>query len=278
MRLEDLDVERRRLGARDEILFALERYGLVSDGEVVTQSDRIECYQSAVQELTRMGRVFPCACSRADLLRSASAPSPNDRGDAERPYPGTCREGIGVGRTPRALRFRVEAGAIRFEDMLHGSIEEEVRATVGDFVVKRADGVFAYQLAVVVDDALQGVTAVVRGADLLSSTARQIALAEALGYARPTYAHVPVLTDSQGRKLAKREAALALETLDEERVASTLSFALRVLGQQVGEGTASERLAQAIRTFDIARVPRALSIRVDTSLGSDGIFSVLDHE
>ena len=153
------------------------------------------------------------------------------------------------------MRFRVGDGTIVFEDQVRGRIEEEVSRAVGDFVVKRADGPFAYQLAVVVDDAAQGVTEVVRGGDLLSSTARQIALQRALGLPAPGYAHLPLVLGPDGTKLGKRDGALPLETLDERRVGATLRLALRILGQSAPEGAPEETLEAALGSFDASRVP-----------------------
>jgi glutamyl-Q tRNA(Asp) synthetase len=177
--------------------------------------------------------VYDCACSRAELQRAASAPL-----GREPVYPGTCREGLPPGKVARAIRFRVPDEAIVFEDRIRGRIEETAG---GDFVVKRADGLFAYQLAVVVDDAEQGVTEVVRGADLLDSTPRQIALQRALGYATPAYAHVPLVTNADGAKLGKRDGALALPTLDAARIRETLALVLRHLGIE------AETLEEALR-------------------------------
>ncbi len=153
------------------------------------------------------------------------------------------------------MRFRVGDGTIVFEDRVRGRVEEEVARAVGDFVVKRADGPFAYQLAVVVDDAAQGVTEVVRGGDLLSSTARQIELQRALGLPTPAYAHLPLVLGADGTKLGKRDGALPLETLDERRVLETLSLALALLGQQGVEGSPREMLHAAARGFDPRRIP-----------------------
>lgn len=221
VRMEDLDTPRVVAGSADEILRALERYALTWDGEVVFQSRRLPLYEDALATLRSRARVFDCACSRAELQRAASPPV------GEEPvYPGTCRNGLAPGRVPRAVRFRGNAECIGFDDLLRGHHE----AFVDDFIVKRADGVFAYQLAVVVDDAAQGVTQVVRGGDLLTSTPRQIALQRALGYLTPQYAHVPLVLAPDGTKLGKRDGALPLELLDEKRIAESLSLALRHLG------------------------------------------------
>jgi glutamyl-Q tRNA(Asp) synthetase len=223
--MEDLDHPRVVPGSDRQILGSLQKYGLEWDGEVVYQSQRTALYDDALARLRDVGEVFDCACSRAELQRAASAPA-----ETELIYPGTCRNGLPPGRVARAVRFRAPHGVIAFDDLLRGRVEEDVARDTGDFVVKRADGVFAYQLAVVVDDEAQGVTQVVRGADLLSSTARQIALQRALGYATPQYAHVPLVLDEDGAKLGKRTGALPLETLDEKRIAETMRLALRYLG------------------------------------------------
>lgn len=237
VRMEDLDVPRVVPGSAAEILGALRRYGLAWDGEVVHQSTRTALYEDALVTLRARGLAYDCACSRAELQRAASAPL-----GAEPIYPGTCREALPPGRTPRAVRFRAPDGVIAFDDRVHGRIEEDVAGQTGDFVIKRADGLFAYQLAVVVDDAEQGVTQVVRGGDLLTSTARQIALQRALSLPTPSYAHLPLVTNPDGSKLGKRDGALPLPTLDDDRVRATLVQALRILGYE-----AAESLEEALR-------------------------------
>jgi glutamyl-Q tRNA(Asp) synthetase len=207
VRIEDIDTPRVIPGSAEEILGALQRYGLEWDGEIVWQSQRTGLYEAALEALRAKNLVYPCACSRADLQRAASAPL-----GREPVYPGTCREGLPPGKVARATRFRAP------------------ESIGGDFIVRRADGLFAYQLAVVVDDAEQGVTQVVRGADLLDSTPRQIALQQALGYPTPEYVHVPLVVNADGSKLSKRDGALALPTLDDERVRHSLAAALKHLG------------------------------------------------
>ncbi|MFN7990038.1 MAG: tRNA glutamyl-Q(34) synthetase GluQRS [Thermoanaerobaculia bacterium] len=254
VRMEDLDGPRVVAGAADEILRALERYGLAWDGAVAVQSERTPLYEEALARLRGRALAYDCGCTRAEVARAAGAPDASDPVDAT-VYPGTCRNGLAPGRAPRAVRFRVPEGTIAFEDRVRGRVDEDVARAVGDFVVKRADGPFAYQLAVVVDDAAQGVTEVVRGGDLLSSTARQIALQEALGLPTPAYAHLPLVLGPDGRKLGKRDGALPLDALDERRARETLALALRLLGQEGGEGTPEEMLREAVRRFDVARVP-----------------------
>jgi glutamyl-Q tRNA(Asp) synthetase len=239
--MEDLDTPRVIAGSADEILRALGRYGLMWDGEVVFQSQRTALYEDALRLLRDKNLVYDCGCSRADLQRAASAPLRR-----EAVYPGTCRNGLPPGRGARAIRFRVSDDVIAFDDLVVGHVEENVAVDAGDFVIRRADGVYAYQLAVVVDDAAQGVTQVVRGADLLSSTARQIALQRALGLPTPSYAHLPLVTNANGSKLGKRDGALPLPSLDERRVGETLGYAMRVLGVDVGPDTPERMLAEAL--------------------------------
>lgn len=242
MRVEDIDTPRVVPGSAEEILAALQRYALEWDGEMVWQSQRTALYEAALAELRAKGLVYDCACSRADLQRAASAPL-----GAEPVYPGTCRNGLPEGKVARAIRFRVPDEVIAFDDLLRGRITENVAQQSGDFVVRRADGLFAYQLAVVVDDAEQGVTQVVRGVDLLASTARQIALQRALGYPMPTYAHIALVTNQDGSKLGKRDGALPLPTLDEARVRETLAAALRHLGYTIPEDEPRAMLDAALR-------------------------------
>ena len=256
VRLEDLDAPRVVPGAAEEILAALDRYGLRPDGEAVRQSERTALYEEAVARLRATGLVYDCGCSRAELRRLASAPTPEE--GTEPVYPGTCRDGIAPSRTPRSLRFRVPAGVVRFADAVHGEQAQDVAREVGDFVVRRADGPFAYQLAVVVDDAAQGVTQVVRGADLLDSTARQIVLQRALGLPTPEHAHLPLLLGPDGAKLGKRDGALPLPALDASRVRDSMRLALGILGVADCAGPTPEAmLDEALGRFDPAAIPRA---------------------
>ncbi len=251
VRMEDLDAPRVVPGAADEILRTLERFGLTWDGEVVFQTARLELYEKALEDLLRRKEVYACACSRADLLRAASAPATASGAV----YPGTCRGGLPPGKVARAYRFRTAGCRISFEETLRGPLFEDVEKSVGDFVVKRADGPFAYQLAVVVDDAAQGVTEVVRGADLLDSTARQIALQRALSLPTPSYAHLPLVLGPDGKKLGKRDGALPLPAMDEARVRGALAFALATLGQEAAGAAPREMLESALRAFDPKRIP-----------------------
>ena len=252
VRMEDLDTPRVVPGAADDILRTLERFELTWDEKIVYQSQRLEYYDSAFEDLLGRKEIYACTCSRADLLRAASAPTAGDERDAGAAiYPGTCRSGLPPGRAARAFRFRVPPGIFTFKDLLFGPISENLEKSVGDFVVKRADGPYAYQLAVVVDDAAQGVTEVVRGADLLDSTARQIALQRALSLPTPAYAHLPLVLGANGKKLGKRDGALPIGTLDDARLRTAFAFALSALGQ----GPAETPL-EAARRFDPSRIPR----------------------
>ena len=265
VRMEDLDGPRVVPGAAEEILRALERYGLTWDGEVVVQSERTARYEEALARLRAAGLAYDCGCTRAEVARAAGAPDASDPVDgAGAVYAGTCRGGLAPGRAARAVRFRVPDGTIAFEDRVRGRVEEDVLRAVGDFVVRRADGPFAYQLAVAVDDAEQGVTEVVRGGDLLSSTARQVALQRALGLPTPAYAHLPLVLGPDGKKLGKRDGALPLEGLDEKRVRETLALALQLLGQEAPAAAAPDMLDEAIRGFDVTLIP-AGPVRVGAS-------------
>jgi glutamyl-Q tRNA(Asp) synthetase len=245
VRMEDIDTPRVVPGSAEEILAALRRYALEWDGEVVWQSRRTALYERALSELRAKGLVYDCACSRADLQRAPSAPL-----GSEPVYPGTCRNGIASGKTARAIRFRAPDEIVAFDDLVVGHQQENVAERTGDFVVRRADGLFAYQLAVVVDDAEQGVTQVVRGADLLASTPRQIALQRALGYPTPRYAHLPLVVNADGSKLGKRDGALPLPALDAARVCETLALALRHLGiEGITGGSPGEMLEVALARF-----------------------------
>ncbi|HEY5974800.1 MAG TPA: tRNA glutamyl-Q(34) synthetase GluQRS, partial [Geobacteraceae bacterium] len=189
LRMEDLDQPRVVPGMADDILRTLEMLGFVWDGEVVWQSRRTEAYQAALDRLSSLGVVYPCGCSRTEISRIASAP----HGSGELVYPGLCRSGLVAGKVPRAIRVLVPAREIAFQDGILGRFTQDLAATCGDFVVKRADGPFAYHLAVVVDDAAAGVTQVTRGADLLDSTPRQLYLQELLGLSHPIYNHLPLV-------------------------------------------------------------------------------------
>ncbi len=257
LRMEDVDTPRNVPGAAEDILRTLEAFGFEWDGPVLWQSRRGEAYAAALERLRRAGLAYPCACSRKEIADSATRPA-IDGGLA---YPGTCRGGLPPGRSPRAWRLRVEAGETAFVDRLQGRQAQHLERDVGDFVLRRADGLFAYQLAVVVDDAWQGITDIVRGADLLASTPRQIWLQRCLDYPQPRYAHLPVAANAAGEKLSKQTRAPAL---DSGRAAAELVRALHFLGQEVPAGLASARPAEiwgwARQHWDFTALPRQRSI------------------
>jgi glutamyl-Q tRNA(Asp) synthetase len=223
VRMEDLDRPREERGAADAILRILEAHGFEWDGPVIRQSDRSGRYSVALARLQKSGYVFPCACSRREISDSILG------SENERVYPGTCRNGVGPGRLARAIRVRVGDAVIAFDDRFQGRFEQDLAREVGDFVVKRADGLFAYQLAVVVDDFEQGITDVVRGADLLGSTPRQMLLQQRLGYPTPRYGHLPVAVNRGGEKLSKQTLAAPL---DEAEAPLQLGRALAFLGHE----------------------------------------------
>ena len=223
MRIEDLDTPRTVEGAADDILKTLEAYGLHWDETIIYQSQRTAAYQAAFEQLRTGNLLYPCACSRKEIADSAL-----HHGD-ELVYPGTCRNGLPQGKTARAWRVRVDGARIEFTDGLQGNIAQNLASEIGDFVVLRADGLFAYQLAVVVDDAAQDITHVVRGADLLTSTTRQIYLQQLLGLNTPDYTHLPIAVNVQGEKLSKQTLATPVNT---KNPVATLLRALTFLQQE----------------------------------------------
>ena len=222
VRVEDLDRSREMPGATDAILSALDAFGFEWDEEVVYQSRRIDLYRAAFERLERIHAVYPCACTRREIADSTLSPQ------GESIYPGTCRDGLPPGRSARAMRLRVSSSTIAFDDRLQGVVRQNLASDSGDFVLRRADGLFAYQLAVVIDDAEQNISDVVRGADLLASTPRQIFLQHLLNVSTPRYLHLPVAVNSRGEKLSKQTRASAL---DPTRAVPTLWRALSFLNQ-----------------------------------------------
>jgi glutamyl-Q tRNA(Asp) synthetase len=246
VRIEDLDAPRAQPGAADQILRTLERLGLAWDGPVLYQSLRTPLYQAALERLRR--HVYWCGCSRREIADS----SPGLAADGAQIYPGTCRQGLAPGKVARALRVRTDAEAIAFRDRLQGAQSQVLASDVGDFLLYRADGQFAYQLAVVVDDAEQGVTDVVRGADLLDCTARQIYLQRLLGLPTPRYLHVPMAVNRRNEKLSKQTGAKPVDEQPRERV---VREALSFLGQP-----ATSDLDEAVAAWDVDRIPRRKAI------------------
>jgi glutamyl-Q tRNA(Asp) synthetase len=226
LRFEDLDTPRVIPGAADQMLHTLESFGFEWDGPVTRQSERLDLYRAALERLRAAGLTFACSCSR-QALAHLRPPLAADE-DEEPFYPGTCRDGPKRSDMPFACRFRVVDRPVEFTDELQGSYRQNVATQVGDFIVQRRDGVYAYQLAVVVDDAAQGITEVVRGCDLLSNTPRQMLLQEALGLVQPRYVHLPLLVEADGSKLAKSRRSVPLAR---SAAAAQLHAVLRWLGQ-----------------------------------------------
>ena len=259
VRMEDVDAPRNVPGAADSILHTMEAFGFEWDGPVLYQSRRLDAYAEALEQLKNAGLAYGCACSRREIADSATRPA-IDGGLA---YPGTCRDGLPAGRQARAWRLRVDNAEIGFDDRVQGRVAQHLESDVGDFVLLRADGVFAYQLAVAVDDEFQAISDVVRGADLLASTPRQIWLQRCLGFATPGYAHLPVAANAAGEKLSKQTLACALRT---DQAVAELVRALRFLGQVVPADMANARLAEvwtwARENWQFDAIPKRSAIKV----------------
>lgn len=251
VRIDDLDQPRVVAGAADHILYQLEQLGLYWDGSIVYQSRRSQRYQEVLAQLTAAQLTYPCVCSRKQVV--ASAPHFGDDGPV---YPGTCRNLVLPNADAAAIRLKTNVHQITFTDRLRGTINQDVAAQVGDFILRRRDGVFAYQLAVVVDDHDSGVTQVVRGRDLLGSTARQIFLARQLRFAVPEYAHLPLALDRGGEKISKRHQIGAVEINNPSQL---IYRALEFLGQAPPRELYGERPQQLLRwgcdNFALAAVP-----------------------
>ena len=233
VRMEDVDSARTLPGADSAILHALESLGLEWNGPVMYQSQRLEAYAAALEQLQRLHAVYPCACSRREVADSSLA-------SVEGPiYPGTCRAGLPAGRAARAWRVRTQETVIDFHDGLQGNIRHNLATDTGDFIVRRADGFYAYQLAVVVDDAAQGITEIVRGLDILPSTARQIHLQRLLTLPTLSYLHLPIAINLRGEKLSKQTGSPPVKP--EEPVTSLIRV-LHFLGQGPPEELAASNL------------------------------------
>ena len=261
LRMEDLDQSRCRPEHVQRTFRDLEWLGLEWDGPVLHQSQRLEALREAAARLEQMGVAYRCICTRSDLEQAVQAPQ---RGVTELRYPGTCRHRLGseielAGRS--ALRFRVPEGPISFTDGIAGTQSFDVSAEVGDFAIASRSRVPSYQLAVVVDDAEQGVTEVFRGDDLLSSTPRQILLQQALGLTQPQWFHAPLVLDAQGRRLAKRADDLSLETLRDSGVdaRAILGWVGRSAGLNVPERITATELASAYDLTQLRRTPVSLA-------------------
>ena len=239
VRIEDVDTPRCVPGAAETILRQLADCTLVPDEKPLWQSTRGAAYERALDTLVRSGRAYPCACSRKDIEQALAALGRTHERHGELVYPGTCRDGL-HGRQPRSWRFRVQPGVTRWDDRRLGAQTQDAQRDVGDFVLKRADGLWAYQLAVVVDDAQQAVTDVVRGEDLADNTARQIQLQQALGVTTPHYLHTPLVLGANGEKLSKQNGAQAVDT---SRPLQALNDAARTLDLSPRSASVAEALA-----------------------------------
>lgn len=256
LRVDDLDTPRVKPGAERLILDVITHFGLRWDSVVLRQSTRRDAYYRAMEWLKSQGCAFDCACTR----REAQTGQAGIEGPI---YPGTCRSGLAQGRSARSIRFRVDSERVRLDDLIQGVYEQQLDRDIGDFVIRRADGITAYQLATVLDDQAQGVTEVVRGADLLSSTPRQMALQKAFGFPAPAYAHVPLLVDSDGEKLGKSTSALALDSAAPGR---QLFQCLVWLGQVPPDSLRQASVLRVLRwatdNWAISSVPRQAQISV----------------
>ena len=257
VRIEDVDEPRTQPGAADAILRTLDGFGFEWNGEVIVQSRRLDRYHAALVRLQADGDVYPCACSRSEIAAATERLSV----DGGLLYPGTCRSGLAEGKAARAWRMRVPDQEIRFIDRIQGPSTQNLEREVGDFVLLRADGQYAYQLAVVIDDAAQGVNAVVRGVDLLDSTARQMWLQQRLGIPTPSYAHLPVVVNAEGKKLSKQTQAAAVAASDGS---VALARAMAFLGHPVPATLKNAPLPDfwqwAISAWSIKQVPAVRGI------------------
>lgn len=245
LRIEDLDTVRTVPGAESAIRTALERLGLEPDGEVVRQSERGAIYRAALDRLAAESRCYPCACSRREV------------GGAR--YPGTCRGGIAAGRPALSRRLDVSGRQMTVHDTLLGSQTQDLEAEIGDFIVQRGDGLIAYHLAVVVDDALQGVTEVVRGADIWPATPRQVELQRTLGLPTPVYLHLPVAAAADGRKLSKQNAAPAIDAFPPgEALHDALTF-LGLTPETSPRASVAELLAEACERWTLDALRQTLT-------------------
>ena len=268
VRMEDLDPPREAPGAADDILRTLEAYHLNWDGEVLFQSQRLDAYKDALNQLATGGHTFPCACTRKSITAITTVMTKNNqkKSQSESPlniYPGTCRNGLAPGAIARATRVRVNSESVHFHDDLQGTQKTQLETDVGDFVVKRADGLFAYHLAVVVDDAFQEISEIVRGTDLLNSTPHHLYLQRLLTFQTPQYIHLPTAVNAQGEKLSKQTHAPAI---DASRPGAMLEKALTFLGHKpdtdVINADPETLLEWAVKNWDLERTPKQMTISV----------------
>ncbi len=252
LRIEDLDKPREITGAVHTILRQLEAFGFEWDGAVIYQSQRNQYYADAFNQLQKQQLIYPCTCTRKEITDSS-----NHLGIEGLVYPNTCLQHAIKPNTAAAFRIKTNAGKICFNDAIQGKICQTLNTDIGDFVLKRADGLFTYQLAVAVDDAAQGVTHIVRGADLLASTPRQIYLQQLLRLTHPIYTHVPIASNATGEKLSKQTQAPAIDT---RLIRQTLFHALDFLGQnppaEIKNTQPNEIWNWAIKNWQLSNIPR----------------------
>lgn len=251
VRIEDIDQPRVRFGADKLILEQLEKLGLHWDGEIVYQNTRLELYENALKKLKSLNYCFPCTCSRKET--------------ANKPYPGTCRNGIKNKKKNQSIRLKTNGEEIAFADLLQGTYAQILEKEIGDFVIKRTDGLFAYHLAVVIDDAEQNITEIVRGVDLIDSTPRQIYLQKLLKLETPNYFHLPIAIDESGNKISKQADAKAINS---NTATKTLFHALEFLGQlppiEANDSDKESLIKWAIQNWNINSLPRKKEILVAT--------------
>jgi len=252
IRMEDVDITRKVKGADIDILNTLEAFGFQWQGEILYQTSQTEYYQQALEDLISQSLVFPCLCSRKQLAESKC-----------NIYPGYCRDRLLPEPEEHAIRIRADENSIEFTDLVMGKQKQAIKKQCGDFIIKRRDGLFAYQLAVVVDDAMQGITEIVRGADLLDCTARQIYLQQLLHYKTPNYCHLPLATDEAGNKISKSEAGAEVDIKHKEKL---LVKALAFLGQQpsvqLKHSSYSDIWQWAVNNWDINAIPKRQHISI----------------
>jgi len=248
VRIEDVDTVRCIKGVDSQMLKTLEAFGMHWDGEVVYQSHRIDLYEQALFALENKQLVYPCTCSRRQLI--------DETGETTPVYPGTCRHLDRITTKDFAVRLKVNDEIIQFHDGRYALQQQNLARDVGDFIIKRRDGLFAYQLAVVVDDFEQHITEVVRGADLLDSTARQVYLQRCLGYAQPEYLHLPLALDEAGNKLGKSSGAAAIDQADPGKtIISILDFLGQPLPEAIEQASLEELWQHAIAHWNPGRIP-----------------------
>ena len=250
LRVEDLDPPREIAGASDSIIRTLEQFGMTWDGPISYQSQRHHLYDEALEQLRLQGNLYDCGCSRREIADSAVMT------DAGPVYPGTCRNGLPPGRGPRSVRVRVDSSVIRVRDRLQAPLQQQLAADVGDFIVRRADLLVSYQMAVVVDDAEQQINHVVRGADLLDSTPRQMYLQQLLGLPTPAYLHLPIAVDSRQAKLSKQSLAQPVTGADSNgAIIDALRFLCQPLPDAVHDASRDELWQWAIDHWDVTALP-----------------------